>query len=271
MQVIFFTKFLKGLSPEEIGAVAKKLKFDGLDLAIRQGQCVNPANVKEALPKAMATWKQMGLSVPMVTLETSWVDPKKPELQAVYEACGEAGIPYIKLGYWSWKPGQRYWAGVKAIREDLSKFRELGEKHKICSLVHTHSHACYGSNASGAMHLVRGFDPRYVGIYLDPAHLAVGGEYLPMALDMVRDHLKMIGVKNARHVLATGAEGPRWKVEWCPLSEGLVYWSEALRLLKDLGYDGPLSVHGEYSASEQTSEVLKLVGQDMDYLKPYLA
>ena len=271
MQVIFFTKFLKGLSAEEIGAIASQHHFDGLDLAIRQGQCVNPENAQEALPKAMDIWSRMGLSVPMVTLETSWVDPKKPELQAVYKACGEAGIPTIKLGYWTWKPGQPYWAGVKAIREDLSRFRELGEKFKICSLVHTHSHACYGSNASGAMHLVRGFDPRYVGIYLDPAHLAVGGEYLPMALDMVHDYLKMIGVKNARHIPATGAEGPRWKVDWCPLAEGLVHWPEALKLLKEMGYDGPLSVHGEYSASEQTSEVLKLVAQDMDYLRQHLA
>jgi len=271
MQVIFFTKFLKGLNPEEIGTVAKELRFDGLDLAIRQGHCVNPNNVKEALPKALKTWSQMGLSVPMVTLETSWVDPDQPELQAVYEACGEAGIPYIKLGYWTWKPGQPYWAGVRAIRESLSKFRKLGEKYNVCSLVHTHSHACYGSNAAGAMHLVRGFDPRYVGIYLDPAHLALGGEYLPMALDMVRDYLKMIGVKNARHIPTTEVGGPRWKVDWCMLSEGLVHWPEVLRLLRDMDYKGPLSVHGEYSTSEQTAEVLKLVAQDMDYLRPYLA
>jgi sugar phosphate isomerase/epimerase len=120
------------------------------------------------------------------------------------------------------------------------------------------------------MHLVRGFGPRFVGVYLDPAHLSVGGEYLPMALDMVRGYLRMIGVKNARHVPSAGAGGPRWKVDWCPLSEGLVYWPEAVKLLKESGYDGPLSVHGEYSASEQTAEVLKLVAQDMAHLLPLL-
>jgi sugar phosphate isomerase/epimerase len=49
-----------------------------------------------------------------------------------------------------------------------------------------------------------------------------------------------------------------------------VDWPEALRQLKEAGYDGPLSVHGEYSVREDRSEILKLVAQDMNYLGPYI-
>ena len=48
MELIFFTKFLKGLSAKEVGRTVKDLGFDGLDLAIRGGQCVDPANVATA-------------------------------------------------------------------------------------------------------------------------------------------------------------------------------------------------------------------------------
>jgi sugar phosphate isomerase/epimerase len=267
MELIFFTKFLKGLGPSEIAETVRGLKFDGLDLAIRQGHFVNPSNVQESLPKAMETWRQSRLSVPMVSLETDSVDPKSSQVESIFEACGAEGIPSIKLGYWNWKPGQRYLDGVETIREALSEFQKLGEKYRVRSLVHTHSGSCYGLNASAAMQLVSGFDPQYVGVYLDPAHLAVSGENLPMALDIVGEHLKMVGVKNVRYQGSDAKDGPRWKRQWCLLSEGLVNWPEALRLLSESGYDGPLSVHGEYSASQERSEVLKLVAQDMEYLR----
>lgn len=269
MQVIYFTKFLKGYSAAQIGELAKNLKFDGLDLAIRAGQCVNPSNVTEALPQALEVWRAMGLTVPLATLEGSAVDPHQPDVQAIFEACGTAGIPCIKLGYWTWKAGQFYWDDVTNIRRALDGFQQLGERYGVCSLIHTHSDRFYASNASGAMHLVRGFDPRYIGVYLDPAHLALDGETLPMALDIVRGYLKMVGVKNVRYQPTTAHDGPRWKADWCLLSEGLVDWPGTIQLLNDAGYDGPLSVHGEYSTSEETVEILKSVAADMASLRRF--
>jgi hypothetical protein len=43
--VIYFTKFLRGLNPEEIARVVKGMGLDGLDLTIRRGHCVNPDNL----------------------------------------------------------------------------------------------------------------------------------------------------------------------------------------------------------------------------------
>jgi len=262
--IIFFTKFLAGLSAEEIAGAAKKLGFDGLDLAIRGGHAVNPANAKDELPKAMEVWKRAGLSVPLATLETGAVDPDAPEIEPIFAACGEAGIPSIKLGYWHWSADLHYWDAVDDIRRSLARFARLGERYGVCSLVHTHSGRCYGCNSSGAMHFARGFDPRYVGVYLDFAHLALCGEPLPMALDIVKGYLKMIGVKNARHLLG---ENGKWTTDWCLLSEGLVDWPAAIGLLKELDYDVPLTVHGEYSGPSETASVLAKVQTDMRYLR----
>jgi len=262
--LIYFTKFLSGMPVEQIGQTVARMGFAGLDLAVRHGQVIHPDNAREVLPGAVDTWRGMGLSVPLATLEADWTDPDLPELRDVYRACGEAGVPCIKLGYWFWNERVPYWDQVGTARASLEKFEALGREHQVCTLVHNHSAAFYGCNASAAMHLVRGFDPQYIGVYLDSAHLKLAGEPLAMALDMVGPHLKRIAVKNARHVRTP--EG-KWAIDWCALEDGLVDWPIALRTLADFGYDGPISVHGEYSESEQTDRVLQLVEHDVSYLQ----
>lgn len=242
MQIILFTKFLTGFNSEQVADAAREVGVDGLDLAIRDGHVVNAGNAIEALPAAMTVWRQAGLTVPLATLGME-TDPTVESTRAIYAACGAAGIPFIKLGYWLWSPEQHYWDTIAAIRDALAGFQELGAQYGICSLIHTHSDNCYGSNAAGAMHMAQGFDPRYIGIYPDPAHLAADGEFPPMALDITRGYLKVVGVKNVRYV----RQEQRWVKEWCPLDEGLVDWQDTMRLLREDGFDGPLAMHGEYT------------------------
>ena len=266
--VIYFTKFMKGLSAGQIAEKAKSIGFDGLDLAIRKGQVVNPDNVTTELSKAMKVFAAHGLTVPLATLEGNAVDPDKPEIEAIFAACGKAGIRLIKLGYWVWQQNEDYWARVEQIQSALAKFEQLGRKHNVCALVHTHCDEYYASNASGAMTLVRRFDPKYVGVYLDPAHLSVDGELLPMGISIVKSHLRMVAAKSARYV-ANGAEagGAKWKHDWCQLDEGLVHWPSALKLFKGINYAGPYSLHGEYSASEELNKVLPMVARDLAFFR----
>jgi sugar phosphate isomerase/epimerase len=270
-KLIYFTKFLKGMSVPEIAKKVQALKFDGLDLAVRKGQTVHPENVTQALPDAVRICKDSGLSIPLVTLEGNAIDPASPDIQATYAACGAAGVGLIKLGYWVWQPGEDYWARVTQIKRALEGFAALGKKHNVCSLVHTHSDEYYGSNGAGVMHLVQDYDPQFVGAYLDPAHLSIEGEPLPMVLSMVGKHLRMVAAKNVRYVPSEKPGSPNFKREWCLLNEGLVHWPAALQQFKAAGYNGPISIHGEYSVSEERDEVLKFVAKEMAYIRPLIA
>jgi len=264
MELIFFTKFLKSLNPQQIGEAAKRIGVDGVDLAVRDGYAVNPSNVSTALAPAMRTWRSQGVTVPMVTLEGGATDPSDPTLIAIFEACGAEGIGLIKLGYWHWGGSQPYWEGVASIRRALEGFTKLGERTGVCSLIHTHSGSCFGLNASAAMHLAHDFDPKHVGVYLDPGHLALCGEPLPMALAMVGSHLKMVGAKNARH---ERADGGKWRTVWTTLADGLVDWGGAVQTFARSGFEGPFSVHGEYSVTEETEGVLRLAAEDVALLR----
>jgi sugar phosphate isomerase/epimerase len=265
--IIYFTKFLRGLAPEEIAKTVKGMGFDGLDLAVRAGQYVNPNNVREALPGAMSVWREAGLSVPMVSTETSLVDPQQRTVEPIFAACAEAGIKDVKIGYWVWREGQSYWGMVDRARRDLEAFAELSQKHGVRTLVHNHSGPYLACNASTLMTLLRDLDPAHVGAYIDPAHLSINGEPLALALEIVGSHLAMVAVKNAAYVARDAAAGRRWRTEWCLLQDGLVDWREAIALLRKRGYAGPLSLHGEYSGPEDRSAILKNVARDVSFLR----
>jgi sugar phosphate isomerase/epimerase len=271
MKIVLFTKIFKGCSVAEVGQAAAGLGFGGLDLAVRTGQCVTPANVWEELPRATRLWEEMGLSVPLVTGETHHTDPKDKEVEGLYAACAAAGIPYIKLPYWNWKAGDDFRRGLDDVRRALEGFYELSETYNVCSVMHTHSGDHYGANALGAMQLLGDFAPRFLGVYLDPAHLAADGESTPMAISIAGEYLKMVGVKNIRY---TQKENGRWEKEWWPLREGLVHWPDVISALQAVGYDGPLSFHTEYAAPPghptarlNKDEALEVAARDLVYLK----
>ncbi len=269
MKLIFFTKSLKGMDVASTGREVLGMGLEGLDLAVRPGYCVNPDNVAAELPAALKAWADMGLCVPMVTTPGDFTDPKPPIAETMLAACGAAGIREIKLGYWTWKqPG--YWAQVDAIRAALDGFARLAEKHAVRVAVHTHSGAFYGLNSSAAMHLVKGFDPRFVGVYIDPGHLAMNGEPIRMAVDIVRGYLCLVAVKAMLHVKKEKDGRTGWRHELVPLSDGLVDWAETFRALRDAAYDGPVTFHSEYE-NVSLDELRRLTRDDVAYLRGILS
>ncbi|HVF10615.1 MAG TPA: hypothetical protein VNA16_07425, partial [Abditibacteriaceae bacterium] len=82
--------------------------------------------------------------------------------------------------------------------------------------------------------------------------------------------LKMIGVKNVRH-LPPDAARKQWESAWCALDEGLVDWPAAMKAMRAAGYPGPLSVHATYSAFRDKEGALRLVEKDLAYLRPFVS
>jgi len=269
VKFVMFTKLLKDLDVAQLADAIQDLGFDGFDLAVRPGYPVNPENVATALPRAAKDWAARGLTIGLVTTNFDFVDPAAPEVEPLLAACAEIGCRRIKLGYWVYH-GEPYWEGVERIRRALAGFEKLCRKHDTCVMVHNHSGAYYGSNCAGAMHLVRGFDPRCVGIYIDPGHLALDGEDLTMAFDMVRDYLALAAVKSPAWSCSQEGGEVRWQHRFVPLREGMVSWRQVFALLEGLKYDGALSLHSEYENLSH-EDLLRVTRDDLTYLKSLLA
>lgn len=250
MHIVLNSKFFHALSVSELAAKARELGFDGIDLIVRPGHPVNPANVKTALPEAVAAWKAVGLICPMATAPVSWTNPDASEVEPLYAGCATAGVPRVKIGFFPFTPGEDYWTLVDAARKALEGFARVGETWGVQTVYQVHSGPVLGSNCAGLMHLLRGLDPRWVGAYPDLGHMALDGEDYPMGLAMVREYLSIVGIKDAYHAPQPAGSEPPFAPRFVKVGRGAVNWRRALGALKGLGFDGAFSVHTEYDFDE---------------------
>ena len=243
---IMFTKHLQGWDLGQIVQGIKSAGLDGADLCVRPGYPVTPENEPKELPAAARRFAEEGLSIPLITTPGDFTDASMPYAQPLFEACAEAGVKLVKLGYWSMEEGG-YWATVDRVRKRLEGFVALAEKTGVKPIIHNHSGSTMGLNSCAAMNLVKGFDPRLVGIFADVGHLSIVGEPYPMAFDIVKEYLSAVAFKDlVRQRFIEGGK-PVWRIDVWPLGMGYADFPLIMRLLRDMNFEGPISFHCEYS------------------------
>ena len=145
---------------------------------------------------------------------------------------------------------------MESLRPELHQCARLAEKFGLKAVFHTLSshlwgtipvlNAPYGFSGSSMMHLIADIDPRHVGAYIDPAHLSLDGEPLELALNILKDRVAIVAVKNMVYHPRSDGDMTVWNHEVCPLPDGLVDWRAAIASLRAAGYDGWLNLHAEY-------------------------
>ncbi|WP_410842711.1 sugar phosphate isomerase/epimerase family protein, partial [Paraburkholderia sp. BR14264] len=101
-------------------------------------------------------------------------------------------------------------------------------------------------SASAALRLVDGLDPAHVGVIHDLGNLVIEGQEDHLAaFELLGPYLAHAHVKNARWVDTgdTRADGSTvWQNEWAPLRTGQASVSEYLDALRQVGYDGWVTI-----------------------------
>ena len=257
MEIVLNSKFFSSLSVERLGEKAIELGYDGIDLNVRPGHPVDPDNVTHALPEAIKVWKAQGLVCPLATAPVTMIDPEAPEVERMYAACADAGVPRIKIGFWKFADGDDYWEVVDEARTALETFAFFSERYGVQTCYQVHSGACIGSNCAGLMHLIRDFPPEHVGAYPDVGHLALDGEDIHMGLGMIRDYLSVVGIKDAYYAPQPEGSSPAYIPRFTRVGQGCVDWERCFEALRAIGFDGPLTVHTEYDFDES---IIRQVG-----------
>lgn len=266
MQYIMFTKHLEGLDLQQIIDGLKSVGVEGADLCVRPGYPVNPENAPTALPEAAKRFADEGLSIPLVTSPGDFTTPDMDYAASLYEACGKAGVKNIKLGYWHWRAGDDYWDMVKTCRGYLEGFAKLSEQTGVKTVVHNHSGQSMGLNSSSVMHLVEGFDRAHVGVFADTGHLSVCGEPIEMALDIVKNYVSVIALKDLYRARVARNGKQTWQVSVARMGQGFVDWEAALKGIDAIGFNGPVSFHSEYGG-EPPESVLDLARVDVRFVE----
>lgn len=263
MRFVYFTKTLQSLDVAGLVGFCKEVGLDGVDLAVRPGYPVHPDNAVAELPRAFKTFKDEGLTIGLVTAPTSLTDADTKQAQTIFEACGKAGVPAVKIGYFPYKG--KFEAELADARKKLGGFAKLAEKTGVKACYHTHSGSNLGGACAAMRLLLADFDPHRIGAFVDTGHTAINGGPIRLELDMVRAWLSLLAIKDM--VWEKTRDG--WRNHVAPVGAGIVRWKEVGQGLKECGFDGTISLHAEYDAKD-LAERKKLAKDELAALRTHL-
>ena len=274
MQFVLFTDNLAALTIPQACAAAKDAGFNGLDLTLRPGGHVRPENAEMGLSAATQAADAAGMTIPMVS--TGLTDADSPHAEAIFAAAAHYGARRVKLGYWEYRPFGTLANQISEARAKLQRLAQLGRKYHVLPCVHCHSGRFLAAGGPMLYLILRDFDPADVGAYVDPMHMTIEGGRAgwEMGLDLVTPWLALVGVKNFRWLpdKRDGSGQQRFRWEYCPLADGQAPLPEFFAYLKQLKYDGIVSLHSEYKGETSfrrltTPDLLKQSAADLAYVK----
>ena len=276
MQYVMFAKHLQEWPLARAAAVVAAMGFDGLDLTVRPGGYVLPENAATDLPRAVKTCADAGLTVPMITCGLLRADAEHG--QAVMEAAAAAGIRELKYGYHIYRAYGEFRALLDQARADLANAAAVAQRCGVRLNLHIHSGNFVTANAAIVAQLLADHDPAVVGAYIDPGHMVIEGgvDLWRQGLELLADRTVLMAVKSMawQHRPDEGRSG-RYVAKMVPLVRGMVDWVAVWRCLLQSGFDGVVSLHGEYQGGHSwrdlsVDELVDQTREDFAYLRACL-
>lgn len=277
--VCAFSKHFQWLSIADAAKLAKELGYDALDLTVRPGGHIEPAQVADALPKAVEEIRAAGLSAPMFT--SGIVDVRTPHAEAVIRTASKLGIKRYRWGGFRYDAAKPIPAQIDEYRKLAKELAALNKQYGVCAMYHTHSGpGQFGASMWDIWSVLRDLDNDAVSVNLDAAHATIEGG-LGGWINTTRLLTPMTrGVAIKDFFWEKNAKG-KWDVRWAPFGDGMVNSVQFLKMIKAAGFVGPLQLHMEYhelggadqgkrTMSISREEFVRLARRDMERFRACL-
>ena len=267
METYAFTKLFKPAPAAEAFKTIKGLGFTGLDLTVRKGGYADPEGDTwdKDWAYCQAAWEAASIRPGMFS--TNMVSRTSPHAMDIIAAAEKHKVKYIKLGYVQLKFGQLR-EGLDKWRKDVLDLVPVAEDHGVTLMIHVHSANYAGALPFHWLPIFEATDSPAIRMYPDPCnmHMESALQGWLMALEMAKDLMAVVAVKDYRW------HNPHKKpVEGCVypivtrLEKGITPWNQVVYALKKLGFNGPFSIHGEFTDSDRHN-VTAGIKSDLDYL-----
>jgi sugar phosphate isomerase/epimerase len=203
--------------------------------------------------------REAGLPVSMIT--TGLLQADEPAARPTLSTAARLRIPFWKPGYYRYKFDRPINSIIEEVKQSTAGLAALSKEFGVTCGFHNHSGDYVGSAVWDTRELISALDPKAIGYYFDPGHATVegGSAGWRISLNVVLPRLKMVALKD--FYWAKNREG-KWKIQWCPMGEGLVEWGNVFAAFAASGFRGPMSLHVEY----ETKDELAAIAKDYEYI-----
>jgi sugar phosphate isomerase/epimerase len=277
-------------SLEHAVEVAAKIGFDEIEWNVRVGGHIEPSRVEKELPRAVDLTRKAGMAVTMVT--TSIQDAKSPFAEPILATSSGLGIRVYRGGqYFRYDYDGDLAQQLEALKPRVATLEALNRKYGTAVAYHTHSsRGNIGGNIWDFWTVLKGFDPKLVGLNYDVGHATArnglgwidGAKVVgPMIRAMaIKDFVWTRGFRDQDMALRTIEPLPPhpWGVEWRPLGEGVVDFPLLFWFLRSINFTGPVNIHFEHNNLLGTdvgtwklhiseARFVEIVKKDLDFLR----
>ncbi len=266
--IVVFSKVYQTLSLnfDAAAAVTAEAGLDGIDPPVRPDGEILPERANDDLPRYFDAMHKRKLQLPLLT--TAILSTSSPHTEEILRTAKKLGVRFYRVGFVDREgDAKKQIIGFKAQLKDLAAMnKEIG----IGALVQNHSpagHANYlGGDLNDMREIVSDFDPAQVGVAFDIGHaIIVHKEEWRPRFEALKSHIRVAYVKDAK---MTG--------RWVPFGEGDVGHLGYFKLLKEMGYNAPISMHIEFDWTEKgktknREALVKALKESAGVLKKWLA
>jgi L-ribulose-5-phosphate 3-epimerase len=247
----------------ELGTIAQQIGYDGVDLTVMDGGHVNPHITNVDLVRALESVRGAGLEVPMITTTiTSTGDQTAYPILAI---TGHTQVHLYRLGFWPYSVVPNAAPDIPRrlaqVRTDLSSLLALGKSYQMTAMFPNRAGGYVGESLWDVQAIIGDMDPQWIGYYFDPSQATAEGGVSgwEIALRLALPRLKAVALQDFTWVKA----GTAWKMQLCPLGEGMVDWAAFFRILAEARFTGPVSVHMEYRPQDELGAMTK----DLEFVR----
>jgi sugar phosphate isomerase/epimerase len=280
MRFAVFTVSLPEWTPEEAVTNLAELGYHGVEWRIADdpprtvpgfwlgNRCTVPLSTFiDAAPRIRALTEAAGLEIPAIA---SYVQAAELEnVERVFCGAAALGTPMARIQVPRYDGQTGYVALWEQARRDYAEVERLARAHGVKALVEIH-HQSIVPSASATRRFLDGFDPESVGAIYDPGNMVwEGHEQYRLGLETLGPYLAHVHAKNsAWRQSGRRADGSlAWQAEWTPLDAGMVDLHDLFAALRQIGYDGWVSVE-EFSTEQPIAERVR---DNLRYLQRFLA
>ena len=269
LPIVLFSKAYQPLkfSFDEAAEFTAQSGLDGVDPPVRPDGEIKPERVAEELPLYVEALKKRGRRMPYIT--TAITSPDSPHAETVLRTARQLGIERYRLGF-IYRTNDAGWEQqLREVRARLKDLAALNQLIGIGAVMQNHSPAgrtYVGGNLDELLQIMEGFNPDQLGIAFDIAHaLNVHGAGWRPRFEKLKPHLRVVYVKDANRLK-----------QFVPLGQGDVGGTGYFKLLKQIGYRAPISLHVEYERGpvaqpDTRPALLAAVKHSLSVLREWLA
>jgi L-ribulose-5-phosphate 3-epimerase len=242
--IVVFSKVYQELklSFDDAAAVTAEAGLDGVDCPVRPGGEILPEHASEEMPKYVAALGKRGLKMPLLT--TAITSPSSPHAEEILRTARKLGTQFYRTGFVMRQQGVSADQQCREIKAQLKELAALNQKIGIGGIVQNHSpagRAYLGGDLTELYELVQGFDPAQIGVAFDIAHaLVVHGEAWRAHFEKLKPYIKVVYIKDVTR-----------ERQWVPFGQGEIGRVGYFKLLKDMGYGAPISLHVEFDWTDK--------------------